>query len=564
MNGNFDYIGDRLYALGLDVTAPEWGIDENNFDLDASAGIQNAVNSLINTGGNIILPSNRRYAFSNTVLIRSFYPINILSDMGSPSIFHIATPPFTNATQGYIKPIADLPDGFFKWQRPAGAQWYEAPGPYARGLVFADVSGAVGSAPGTFSVHSALNFADNLYGRIENIACFNLKGRAMFFGNAQCWVSKCFIRYSGDTNKPVIHLDNSDVGAVASVIIDRLQQEVTYNTNAIKVEAGDSLSLNHSYMEQESSYPENDQVLITGAGNKNIRNCDFGRNANTYIEFLADEDTLWDTTFSNAHTAGFTEPFFTWSGNSGSIKNVTLKNAANQIAHACTISGIENDIEGLRAIGCGNINIANVRNRLRAPVVRESVSTEPYQLVLHQLTKCHDAYVKGGVTNAIQVGAQAICENATVEITTANKNGIVAAFGSAKIQNCHPSGASGTGLNLVYASGCQATGNSGYPVTANATDDLTGFSSTATHNAESGTITCPNLGAAPDHVLTVNNSLVSTGSRILASVFRGTDSIANYRIREYPKPANGSFTMIISPVGGTNGTFNVAFQVVNS
>jgi hypothetical protein len=111
-----------------------------------------------------------------------------------------------------------------------------------------------------------------------------------------------------------------------------------------------------------------------------------------------------------------------------------------------------------------------------------------------------------------------------------------------------------------------ASGNVGYVTSVAATGNPSGA---ATLNSESGKVTSPALTAieGAGWVLTLTNSLIGAGSRIEATVGRGTGT-AGYLIPVQVNAAAGGATIVVLNLAGqggatANGTYTVDFVVHN-
>ncbi|MFA4904881.1 MAG: hypothetical protein WC645_00005, partial [Candidatus Margulisiibacteriota bacterium] len=77
-----------------------------------------------------------------------------------------------------------------------------------------------------------------------------------------------------------------------------------------------------------------------------------------------------------------------------------------------------------------------------------------------------------------------------------------------------------------------------------------------TTNGAVGTITYPSIASGHDVVIKVNNSYVTTGSKIF---FGGLNS----RTALWSGPNNGNFTILVAPVSATGGAGTIDFLVIN-
>jgi hypothetical protein len=319
-------------------------------------------------------------------------------------------------------------------------------------LVFIDPSGSTTEAPGTFLVHSCINFTDNAFGRIRNCRFFRIKGRTMYFDNCQGNVHEIQARWCGDdgNSRPVVELVDAD----SQIYFYNTQIESSYDSVYVGG-AGSSINLNGCYFEQTVENASQAHKLVIGAGAKHIHNCNFGRSDVTYVEFTTNGDSMSNTTFSAGSNSDLTQPFFTWVGNSGWITAVTCKDAPGQVAHAVTIgdglgAGVENSITKLRLIGCGRLNDTGLRNTYLGCEVRDSVTTQTHQVLLSQLSSFVGGVVKGGAQHAINAAANHLVVGNVIEISTINKHGVDQTGAGVCVGN-HITGFSGTGLPVNRA-----------------------------------------------------------------------------------------------------------------
>lgn len=451
---NFRELQSR--TRGLNSILPRIDASDTSFGTlgagDDSSVVQAIVDAVIalNRPASIWLPPHLIYDWTDTVTIESYYPISIYSDMQCPNILEIGLADTFQNMSGYIRPVDDLPNGFFKWVRPAGSTQFEMGGSFARGLCFLDDSAGSGAnAPGGFSVHSCLNFQDNFLGGAERIFIFRIKGTGIYCSNAQVELKTIHGRYNGDTSKPFLWLDTT---TESFAHVDRLQVEQQYSAPSVQCDSGTGILMTDGSFEAETTIAAQKQKFIAGAGSKVLRHCYFGRNDGQSVEMAADNDEMSDCTFDAGANSDLTEPFFTWSGSYGRIMGVTCRNAPNQVAYACTVSGSWNQIIGLSLKGCGNANLTGERNSIIGPILYFPITTETYALEMGQLSRVIGGNVTQPITHGIHLNTACAGVGNIVEVNTANKHGIVQENASIEVGNI-ATGASGTGKNFSRVDG---------------------------------------------------------------------------------------------------------------
>jgi hypothetical protein len=91
---------------------------------DDAKAFQDAVDSLVNSGGVVWAPPGKIYALGSTVTIKSKHSIWIVSDMSGPD-------------KGLIRPKKN-PGYLFEWDKPEGLTWFHGGGGGVEGLRIAD------------------------------------------------------------------------------------------------------------------------------------------------------------------------------------------------------------------------------------------------------------------------------------------------------------------------------------------------------------------------------------------------------------------------------------------
>lgn len=251
-----------------------------NGTTDDAAAFQLAATALVDTGGVIWVPPDRKYKISSTIDIRSDKPIYVMSGMGNNGL----------TTGGYITPGAVLTNGIFRFRALNGeTNPFEQGGGGVLGVRFMD------PATRSIAIDSAIYVEDGTNFLVRDCFFITLAGRALRIENSTvCRHIDGRIYGCGDTNKPAIDVvggpvdsahNNGLVGYYGRGVIC----EATYNAPSLKVSATGGITIEGMYFEQDTGTAALQNSFIECAGIIFARNCKFNAlgAADTQVDLTA-------------------------------------------------------------------------------------------------------------------------------------------------------------------------------------------------------------------------------------------------------------------------------------
>ncbi|MEX2139859.1 MAG: glycosyl hydrolase family 28-related protein [Pirellulales bacterium] len=203
----------------LDFGAPGDG------SADDGPAFRAAVASLTDTGGVIWVPPDRQYVIDSEVVIRSYYPIYLVSTMGTPSgVYTGVSPPAPPRPEfGFIRPGANLATSMFRWTQPVGAsEVYHGAGGGMIGVTIWDELTSSGFTRNV-TIPQAVHIEGAVYFLMRDVNFRRIKGRAINVGDITILEAmNCKVHECGDTPVSAAATKVWQVAAVGPVYVDEM------------------------------------------------------------------------------------------------------------------------------------------------------------------------------------------------------------------------------------------------------------------------------------------------------------------------------------------------------
>lgn len=316
-----------------------------------TAAIQDTAAAAAVKGGTIWLPSNEGeiYGISSTIDVCSLYPIHFRSAMQVSR--------HDTYAGSYIKPLAELPDGIFKYQTPAGSARSEAGGGSVVGLAFAD------PLDRHWEIGSALNLVDFNLSTIRDCQFMHLDGSAIITDFVvQSNLTRLNIGYCGNDGNgvPAVVLGVSAFPYITqSTIMSDCRLEVNYGTYVhIEDESATNQIINCNFEAGGTSASWFTYILNKG-DNIKVASCNFNRNEGaTHVHFHSDggRGILADCSFQGDRTSA--DPTILIESYRNVLDSLLLWGAASQTGTQISITGIINTMSNVLMNRGGNLDIS--------------------------------------------------------------------------------------------------------------------------------------------------------------------------------------------------------------
>lgn len=243
---------------------------------DDTIAIQRAIDAVAPGGGVVAFPPGR-YLITETLRVRSAYPIALLGEMRGHfyDAKGAASALLVGAEMAHMIEFA-APDANERARHGSGS---------VQGLAFVDPTSPDNGFPGTRRVTSALHLRDFGLGLVEGCSFHWIRGSAILTDFAvMSTIRGCRVRYCGDPANPersAIHLGaTSRVFNTQSFLLDDTRVEVCYSDRYVFL-ASDALDIVvRSCMFEAATieYPESSNTFLeTGSERFAIEGCYFNR-----------------------------------------------------------------------------------------------------------------------------------------------------------------------------------------------------------------------------------------------------------------------------------------------
>lgn len=374
---------------------------------------------------------------------------------------------------------------------------------------------------------------------------------------------------SAATGKPTIWAQGYDYNA-AFRSVGQLLIEINWKAPYVKADSQGGVSLvGDTYFEgwkDQTHVADHAQLYVEGVGGVVIDGAWFGANGNNLSGAVKlGGNPVGDAVGPRISNSGFhmfpgsaTLIEFTTSSFYAQLNNVAIRapGQTGPVIEFKSHSGMISDvfIQGggpLKTTG-GRISLSNIVR------YNSSVPAGEYHFDLTDQCVLNGAIIYSPNSAGHGVKAAGATVNG-LRITALNGgNGIESTSANDVISNNHVSGISG-GTPLVYVNGTKAWNN-----IDDTSDEATATNGAATLNKEAGTITTDSLTTGPggDYLLTLTNSMVSTGSIVHATLNYGDlgFNTVSPAILHQVTPQNGSVKFVIHN-GNANTNFNGIIKV---
>jgi hypothetical protein len=317
---------------------------------DDTLAIQNAISSLVSTGGTIYFPTGR-YVITSQINVQSTRPIHLVGDMS-----------------GQLYDPAQNPAGLIVGASIAGSLIrYSAPSSRAQhgggsvlGLSFYDPTGS-GATPGTRSVTAALDLYDFALSSVQDCSFHWINGSAIL---GEFVVMSTFrnnhVRYSGATSKPAFSFPStSAVYPCQSADFDGNRIEVCHGAAYMVLGANSSdCKIRANGFETDTAVAAANQQFLTlnGMAHQVIGN-HFNRTTTTQVTLAGQSCTVTGNSFrGNAYST----TAFVVSGNRNTITGNSF--TSNRTAYEVDITGPYNVFSSNAMYYSGAVRVASIGN----------------------------------------------------------------------------------------------------------------------------------------------------------------------------------------------------------
>jgi hypothetical protein len=526
---------------------------------DDSAAFQAAADSLVETGGVVWVPPNRKYVIGNVNVIAK-YPVWIISRMYG---HFVGVGAAAQNEKGSIVPKPGTSTTHvFKWERHSSltVPGFGAGGGIS-GLCLCDIphNGTLQQARQTAISAGAVWITDAAEFMVRECLFMWLNATALklvegnFFQVESCNFDEC-----GASGKPVIEVGGGTTNA--NVFSRRLFIQAAHS-GQIKMLSG-TLNHTHSYHENGADRGGETQPMIDGtSGRVHVSDCLFWGHQAESIIIGVTESEVADCMFHNhpgtkhtidVNSGGVSSRFSSlriW--RTGAGRNINVSSA-----HWCTF----NDIH---CIGGGGI-FSDSLESLYTGIYLYAPQTAEGQYAIH-LTGDGNVLAGGAIIGRGVSQCHGIAVNGTLvtgmivrDLAGTASKGIAGFATTSSFVGNWVSGV--TGPAYVYANGQKASGNQGGDGT------VTASAGAATLHRESGIVTeSLTTGAGLDYTLTLTNQMIDANSNVLVQIYNGSNTIGPLALRSVT-PAAGSVSIVVRNGGASNlnGTIKVAFQVIGN
>ncbi|MEX2141329.1 MAG: hypothetical protein WD894_18835 [Pirellulales bacterium] len=181
----------------------EFGATGDGINDDGPA-FRAAVASLAATGGVVWVPPDRQYVIDSEVVIRSYYPIYLVSRMGTPSgVYITGSPPPPRPASGFIRPGANLTTSMFKWTAEVGADeiYFGGGGGMIGITIWDEIIDELGNGlRRNVTIPQAVHIEGAVYFLMRDVSFRRIKGRAINVGDITILEAmNCKVQECGDT-----------------------------------------------------------------------------------------------------------------------------------------------------------------------------------------------------------------------------------------------------------------------------------------------------------------------------------------------------------------------------
>jgi hypothetical protein len=403
-----------------------------------------------------------------------------------------------------------------------------------------------------------------------------LKGSAVKVGSViACRINFGSIYRCGNTNAPAVHVVGDGVGGFGAARIFDLVLQATHNAPSVKIESGTSAIIQRTHFEANSTESELQQTFVHCSGGCTLLENGFGSRGNNVTQVIYDGtgilpfQRITGNAFQGAGTA-----LVMASAYSQADISTNFFNGAGATANtdSVTINGQLCKLVNNRFYGTGRINLTSDRAEFLDNSLISCTAPSGSALVLCGVYgQIRDNFFDGGGSTAVSAikptaGGVKVDNNFIRGLNNVTAIDMSAATALSSLTDNTAIELNG-GTAFVYSSGLTASGNIGYPTTANATAGAT------TLHAESGVVTSEALttAAGSSYTLTLTNQLMAASSRVQVSVSRGTEADSlSYQVQEV-RPAAASCVIVIKNTGSVafgdagagGGTIKIAFTIQN-
>jgi hypothetical protein len=357
---------------------------------DDTAAIQAAIQYLETTGGAVYFPIPGQYNVTGQIIISSYYPVSLISNMGSPVS--------TSSYGSYIKIGGNISGSVFKYSAP-GARGTSGGGTIS-GLSFVDSSN-IGSwgTQGNYTLTACLELIDFNLSHVENcyfhfILGSAIKSQYMIMSN----IRNCVFRYCGTTSKPALWLASDSGGTYVnqSVSISDCKLEVNHSAPYIQIDRySEDIKIRGCGFEATPGTASSNQYYIYNNSFANmISDCHFHANNGTsvYLDTYGDQCQISNCEFNSDPT---TAPKLDMVSTNAQISNCIFRgldthtqiNAQNGFAH----------FSNCRVYGGGDVQLGTYSNWTGGSI--EDLTTgHSYAIVVADGSTVSGAIVKSCVT----------------------------------------------------------------------------------------------------------------------------------------------------------------------
>lgn len=357
--------------------ADNYGVKKDGSD--TSTEMQNLADVISVSGGTIKLDPQGVYGFGTQIDFKSQSPINIISDMGEPSISHSTG----QVDGGYIKPLSGIVGSIFNFEGPTFRYWN--PGGVLRGLTFlddSDLTNATVELRRTVAIDAAVSLMDWDFGSMENCHFRYIKGSAIFAERSiKSNITGGSVEQCGDTGKPAIDLASLSTNTlVQSFTLSNVKIEYNFNDVYLDIAVeGGTISVINCNFETGSSDPDSEYTYINSDAPKTkIIGCNFNKNDAINIIVTGDESILADSTFDGDNVSGRIQ----WSGPTGSINNVIMSAALSNVTTQVNITGAEMTVNSLTLKRGGNLICSGLDSNISNVKIMNPDTTESFAMVV--------------------------------------------------------------------------------------------------------------------------------------------------------------------------------------
>jgi hypothetical protein len=367
--------GQRRSLIPYVANVLDFGAVGDGTTNDAAA-IQDAVNSLVLTGGIVYLPPGYKYGIGTKIDIQSLRPIFIVSQMALGN--------FDQDLDGNIIPLAGLgsDDDIFRWSAPNPAARGAAGGGGAIGLSFVDPAARL---TGAVTFRSALCLEDFGGSIVRDCQFHWLVAHAIRADNCvMSSIDRCVIRHCGNTDKPAVLLGVSNGAgdiAVQSTTLRDCRLEANFSAEYIRIPVGNK---NNKILgcgfEAETTIAATNQIYIHDLAFWNIlADNHFNRSTTTHVKLAGGQGSMANCQSQNGN---LTVPTLEVIGTQYRITNYQTIGGSTQTGKAISVTGPLNQLTNIQMTGGGNLYCSGLDCVLTNITCYQLDTTEPAQIHL--------------------------------------------------------------------------------------------------------------------------------------------------------------------------------------